>query len=114
VKVGIEWRGIGALVKRKPLVRTGTGVLMSPQDSAADLNSIVAGLVDGWCANRNLHALRLILQAYPMRSGLSDEWYDLRDALTFVRADCRDTLSPDESDRLEHAIALADSALVRD
>jgi hypothetical protein len=88
-------------------------VSVSPEESTAELNSIVGGLVDAWCESRNLRALRIVLPAYPMYMGLSDEWYQLRDALTFARAKCRDALSPDEADRLERAISLVDLALAR-
>lgn len=89
------------------------GVTVSPDGSRAKLDTIVGGLVDEWCASRNLRALRIVLQAYPMHMGLSEEWFELRDALTFVRAECRDALSPDEADRLEQAISLVDLALTR-
>jgi hypothetical protein len=82
--------------------------------SRDELDELVDGLIDGWCERRNLCALRLVLQGYPLGSGLTDDWHRLRDALTFVRADCRDVLQPDESDRLERAIAMVDLALTRD
>ena len=86
---------------------------MSAEVSKAAVDAIVGALVDGWCERRNLRALRIILPAYPMPDGLSEDWYRLRDALVFVRAECRDALSAIERDQLEHVISLVDTALVR-
>ncbi len=86
---------------------------MAAEVSKAEVDALVGALVDSWCEHRNLCALRTILSAYPMPMGLSEDWYRLRDALVFVRAECRDALLGSERDQLEHVIALVDAALVR-
>ena len=35
-------------------------------------------LIDAWCDRRKLPVLRVILQAYPLATGLTDEWEELR------------------------------------
>jgi len=61
-------------------------------------------LVDGWCGRRALGPLRCILQGYPLLSGLSDEWHQLRAALRDVRALGRDVLTPEERESVDQAL----------
>ncbi len=45
-----------------------------------------------------------ILSAYPLSLGLSDEWHKLSDALSDIRALCRDDLATDEEKKPDWAI----------
>jgi len=64
-------------------------------------------LIDAWCDRRCLSALRRILVAYPMLSGLTDEWGELTIALENVRAFARDQITESELQSVEDAIAFA-------
>ena len=86
---------------------------MSIISDGTNLFSILDGLVDGWCERRALKPLRFILQAYPLASGLSDEWHQLFDALKDIRALCRDELDAGEKERLNQAITGIQNALDR-
>jgi len=73
----------------------------------------VEGLIDGWCERRKLRPLRHILCAYPLASGLTDEWEELRAALRNICASCRDDLESQELDTVVALIHQADRALER-
>ena len=64
-------------------------------------------LIDAWCDRRCLSARRRILAAYPMVSGLTDEWAELAIALENVRAFARDEITESELKSVEEAIAFA-------
>ena len=84
--------------------------------SEIDLNGFartVDLLIDGWCERRKLRPLRYILRAYPLASGLTDEWEELRAALRHIRASCRDDLEPQELDIVVSLIHQTDRALER-
>jgi len=70
-------------------------------------------LIDAWCDRRCLSALRRILVAYPMLSGLTDEWGELTIALENVRAFARDQITESELQSVEDAIAFARSVIGR-
>jgi hypothetical protein len=76
-----------------------------------DLQTIVDGLIDAWCERRALAPLRILLPAWPMPMGLTDDWHTLRDALRHVRAMAKDVLTEDEKNSLNTAIALVDQAI---
>jgi hypothetical protein len=57
-------------------------------------------LIDAWCERRALKPLRYVLQGYPLSSGLTDDWHQLKEALENVRAFCRSELTRDEARRL--------------
>ena len=66
----------------------------------SDLNT----LIDAWCERRALNPLRYILAAYPLAIGTSDDWHELYNALTSIRANCRDELEGDEMPKLNQAV----------
>ena len=68
-------------------------------------------LVDRWCDRRVLKALRIILQAYPLASGLSDEWHELYNALRLIRSQYGRQLPDEEADLLGAAIVSAGQRL---
>jgi hypothetical protein len=78
-----------------------------------DLVETMDRLIDGWCAKRNLEALRLVLPAYPLVNGLTDEWAELNTALRQVRISCREQLDPEEMDVLVAVIHEVQKALDR-
>jgi hypothetical protein len=82
--------------------------------SEIDLNSFAGAmdkLIDAWCDRRKLRVLRVILQAYPLATGLTDEWEELRAALRQIRASCRDDLESQEFDCVVALIQQTDRAL---
>ncbi|MGH7283144.1 MAG: hypothetical protein ACRELY_16585 [Polyangiaceae bacterium] len=64
----------------------------------------VAHLIDQWCERRCLRALRHILRAWPLHSGLTDEWGELLTALERVRAFAKSELTEEEQAQLEEGI----------
>jgi hypothetical protein len=76
------------------------------QDSS-QFFSVLQSLIDAWCDRRCLSPLRHILAAYPMVSGLTDEWGELAIALENVRAFSRDQITGSELQSLEEAIVFA-------
>jgi len=75
--------------------------------------STLQSLVDSWCDRRCLSALRWILQAYPMHSGLTDEWAELAIALENIRALARDQITPSELRCVEDCIFFSRSLVER-
>jgi hypothetical protein len=76
-------------------------------ENAPEFFSTLKSLVDAWCDRRRLGALRRILQAYPMASGLTDDWGELAIALEDVRAFARDEITRSELQFVEETIAFA-------
>ncbi len=76
-------------------------------ENSSQFFSVVQSLIDGWCDRRCLSALRRILAAYPMLSGLTDEWGELAIALENVRAFARDQITASELQSVEEAIVFA-------
>jgi hypothetical protein len=68
---------------------------MTFQDSQGVFN-VIDRLVDSWCERRCLKALRYILIAWPLTSGLTDDVADLLEALKKVRLMAKDELIKDE------------------
>ncbi|MCA1612991.1 MAG: hypothetical protein LC800_02315 [Acidobacteria bacterium] len=68
------------------------------------LFNVLDGLIEAWCERRALKPLRYILQGYPLTSGLTDDWHQLKEALENVRACCGDDLTPEEAHKLGRAI----------
>jgi hypothetical protein len=71
---------------------------------AAKVIEDVEKLVGAWCDRRSLRALREILSAWPLTSGLTDDWGSFLAALERVRAFARDDLSEDERVAVEDLI----------
>jgi hypothetical protein len=84
-----------------------------PEFDLKEFARTMDGLIDGWCERRKLGPLRYILRAYPVASGLTDEWEELRAALRHIRSSCRDDLEPQELDTVVALIHQADRALER-
>ena len=61
-------------------------------------------LVDGWCDRRALAPLRHMLRGYPLVTGLSDEWHELRAALRNVRGLADGELTAAERESVEQAL----------
>ena len=76
-----------------------------------DVTQDVAKLVDAWCERRCLRALREMLVAWPMASGLTDDWGRLDEALKAVRAFASAELTESEKETVERAIAHLDELL---
>ena len=74
-------------------------------------SSLVGALVDKWCDRRALKPLGIVLRAYPLTMGLTDDVAGLHEALRSARALCRDALPPDELGSLDKAISLLNQAL---
>ena len=75
------------------------------------LFAIIESLIDRWCERRALEPLRAVLPAYPLVSGLSDEWHQLHQALRTARMTARDSLPAAEANDLDAAIRGVDRAL---
>lgn len=56
----------------------------------------IDALIDGWCERRALKPLRFILRAYPLCSGLTDEWGALLDSLKDIKGLCGNELTDEE------------------
>lgn len=78
-----------------------------------EIQDRVARLVDAWCERRALRALREILSAWPLASGLTDEWADLATALKGVRAFASHELTQAETDEVENLIAATERVAFR-
>lgn len=74
------------------------------------LFALLDDLVNRWCDQRALGPLAIILRAYPMVAQLSDNWFDLRDALRTLRGG---RLPPDEAAIIEEALREVEGALER-
>jgi hypothetical protein len=61
------------------------------------LGRLLDKLIDGWCERRSLAPLRLLLRAWPLCSGLTDDWGDLLVALKAV--ELLSESSMDDADR---------------
>jgi hypothetical protein len=72
--------------------------------SNEDLFKEVDNFVNAWCDRRCLKALRLVLQGWPLVSGLTDDWANLYEALRQVRALAKDELTKAEIDDLDTVI----------
>ena len=82
-------------------------------DPRAQVFTSVNRLVDAWCERRSLRALSEILRAWPLSSGGTEEWGDLREALAGVRAFAANELTDSELDIVEESIAAIDTFLLR-
>ena len=64
--------------------------------SQLDVRAEIERLIDRWCERRELAYLRIILPAWPMAMGLTDEVAELASALKHLKAMHRDTMPADE------------------
>jgi hypothetical protein len=81
-------------------------------DPRAPVFASVNRLVDAWCERRSLGALREVLRAWPLSSGQTDEWAELREALAGVRAFAGNELTDRELEVVEESIASIDRFLL--
>jgi hypothetical protein len=85
------------------------GAILGP----GEVLHVVDALVDAWCERRCLGALRRILRAYPLASGLTDEWGELAAALKDVRACAAAELTAEELESLGRLAGAVDLLLAR-
>jgi hypothetical protein len=79
--------------------------------SPDDVPAILDRLVTAWCERRALAPLRQLLPAYPPSWNLSDDCYELLDAMKNVRGLSKDSLTSDEYRELTRAMILLQDAL---
>ena len=84
---------------------------MSKDPSAADV--LLRQIIDGWCERRALRPLRVILQCYPLVSGLTDEWASLATGLKTIRVQFANDLVAKELDQVIELQHLAESVAYR-
>lgn len=82
---------------------------MSPDE----INAGCSELFDAWCERRAVRPLRHLLSAWPLTSGLTDDWGALREALLALRADRRAEITDMELGRVEDLIRAADVIVFR-
>lgn len=78
-----------------------------------DVNAEITRLTNLWCDRRELGPLRTILNAWPMAMGLTDEVADLAAALKHIKAAYRDSLPPDEIEKVRLLWSQVQQALDR-
>ena len=69
--------------------------------------------IDGWCDQRRLRELALLLPAYTSFFGLTDDWARLYESLKGTRALGREKFSVAEWELLNGLIVAADRAVSR-
>ena len=79
-----------------------------------ELSQHIESLLYTWCDRRCLTALRYLLQAWPMASGLTDDWGSLSMSLKDVRTFARDEITPFEMQQLERLIRAVDAITYRE
>lgn len=78
---------------------------------AQDVSQILDPLIDAWCERRALRPLRYLLGAYPRPQWLTDDCFQLLEALKDTRGLCHDSLPSDERAALTKAMILLQDAL---
>ena len=78
---------------------------------ALDVSQILDPLIDAWCARRALRPLRFILGAYPRPQWLTDDCFQLLEALKNTKGLCCDMLPSEERAALTRAMILLQDAL---
>lgn len=84
---------------------------MSKDLSTVDV--LLRQLIDRWCERRALRPLRVILQCYPLASGLTDEWALLATGLKTIRVQFANDLVAEELDQVIELQQLAESVVYR-
>ena len=84
---------------------------MRKDPSAVDV--LLRQIIDGWCERRALRPLRVILQCYPLVSGLTDEWASLATGLKTIRVQFANDLVAKELDQVIELQHLAESVAYR-
>jgi len=70
-------------------------------------------LIEHWCDRRALRPLRYILNAYPLSSGLTDEWGQLLDALKSIKTQSRTDLRNEELEKVSELIISVNNIVYR-
>ena len=83
-----------------PTIKSRTEPITSADKDA--LFPVVDDLITGWCDRRALALLRILLRAYPLASGLSDDWHQLHDALRDLE-NVRDATTAIEREKITYA-----------
>ena len=74
------------------------------------ISLILDPLINGWCDRRALRPLKNLLPSYPRAQWLTDDCFELIDALKDTRA-CGDEVTAEERTALTKAIILLQDAL---
>ena len=69
--------------------------------------------IEGWCDQRRLRELAVLLPGYTSFFGLTDDWARLYEALRATRAIGREKFSAEEWELLDDFISTAERALYR-
>ena len=78
---------------------------------AREVSQILDPLVEAWCERRALRPLRYLLHAYPRPQWLTDDCFQLLEALKDTKGLCHDILPPEEIKQLTKAMILLEDAL---
>ncbi len=78
-----------------------------------EISQTVNILIDDWCERRNLAALGIILRAWPLPMGLTDDWAKLLDALKDLNGVKRDALTEDEVEIVDQLIIAVEGIVYR-
>lgn len=78
---------------------------------AQEVSQILDPLIEAWCERRALQPLRFILVAYPMPQWLTDDCFNLLDALQDTKGLCYNALPPEERAQITKAMILLQEAL---
>lgn len=78
-----------------------------------EFHKTVKELAEAWCDRRNYRALRSLLGAWPMVSGLTDEWETMLAALKRVRSIARDDLTEAELYKVDALVIHVQDVLER-
>ena len=77
----------------------------------AEFCQTIDTLIDNWCERRALQPLRILLPAWPLGMGLTDDWRRIREALRHCRAMAGSSLPQNEQTQLNELIAAVDQIL---
>jgi hypothetical protein len=80
-------------------------------ETVEQLAAAVTALIDGWCARRALAPLRYVLPVWPPESSLPSDWWQLRDAMTFVRRTLPHELAAEEQTAMNDVTDFLDRML---
>lgn len=105
--------GVHFFVGTLRLRRRLTQALGSMTKDLSTVDVLLRQLIDSWCDRRALRPLRVILQCYPLVSGLTDEWASLATGLKAVRVQFAADLVAEELDQVIELQHLAESVVYR-
>ena len=73
------------------------------EDDKSNLFPTLQTLLDAWCDRRALTPLRVLLNAYPLPNGLTDEWQQLHAALSDLENRHDDVITSHERQQVTYA-----------